>query len=175
MAVTISGSTPTFSSGYQGGTITQGTAVASTSGTSISFTGIPSWAKRITVLFNAVSTTGGNDIIIQLGTSGGTTTTGYTNNRVYIYSTSASAVTTVTNCIGYFATNNSSDTKSGQLVISNLSGNTWVAFGTYVSANSIGGPSAGSVTLGGTLDRIVISTNGSADTFDAGSINILYE
>jgi len=32
--------------------ITSGTAVASTSGTSIDFTGIPSWVKRITVMFN---------------------------------------------------------------------------------------------------------------------------
>ena len=45
--------------------ITAGTAVASTSGTSIDFTGIPSWVKRITVMFNGVSTNGTSNIQIQ--------------------------------------------------------------------------------------------------------------
>ena len=75
MALSISGSSPSFSS-YQGGTITSGTAVASTSGTSIDFTSIPSWVKRITVMFNGVSTNGTSQVQIQLG-AGSVTTTGY--------------------------------------------------------------------------------------------------
>jgi hypothetical protein len=35
--------------------------------------------------------------------------------------------------------------------------------------------SAGAVTLSGTLDRVRITTVNGTDTFDAGSINILYE
>ena len=42
----------------QGGAVTSGTAVASTSGTAIDFTSIPSWVKRITVMFSGVSTSG---------------------------------------------------------------------------------------------------------------------
>jgi hypothetical protein len=34
---------------------------------------------------------------------------------------------------------------------------------------------AGSVVLGGTLDRVRLTTIGGTATFDAGSINILYE
>ena len=33
----------------------------------------------------------------------------------------------------------------------------------------------GSVTLSGALDRVVLTTVGGTDTFDAGSVNIIYE
>ena len=49
------------------GQLVSGTAVASTSGTSIDFTGIPSWVKRITVMFNGVSTSGTSFKQIQIG------------------------------------------------------------------------------------------------------------
>ena len=49
---TLSGATWTSPSSS---TITSGTSQASTSGTAILFTGIPSWVKRVTVMFNGVS------------------------------------------------------------------------------------------------------------------------
>jgi len=58
------------------GQLKSGTAVASTSGTSIDFTSLPSWVKRITVMFNGVSTNSSSDVICQIG-SGSFTTTGY--------------------------------------------------------------------------------------------------
>ena len=58
--------------------IVSGTAVASTSGTSIDFTGIPSWVKRITVMLNGVSTSGTSIVQVQIG-SGSPTTSGYTD------------------------------------------------------------------------------------------------
>jgi hypothetical protein len=54
-----------------------GTAVASTSGTSIDFTSIPAWVKKITVMFDRVSTNGTSFVQVQLGTSGGFVITGY--------------------------------------------------------------------------------------------------
>ena len=39
------------------------TAQNTTSGTSIDFTGIPSWVKRITVMFQGVSTTGSSQVL----------------------------------------------------------------------------------------------------------------
>jgi len=75
MALTLDGSASvTINNGAVLG-ITSGTAVASTSGTSIDFTGIPSWVKRITVMFDVVSTNGSAIILIQLGDSGGIETT----------------------------------------------------------------------------------------------------
>ena len=72
---------------YQGGVLTSGTAVASTSGTSITFSSIPSWAKRVTVMFNGVSTSGSSNIQVQLG-AGSTTTSGYTGGSFYGAATS---------------------------------------------------------------------------------------
>ena len=57
--------------------ITSGTSVASTSGTYIDFTSIPSWAKRIVILINGVSTSGSSPLLIQAGPSGGVDTTSY--------------------------------------------------------------------------------------------------
>ena len=58
--------------------IVSGTSVASTSGTSIDFTSIPSWVKRITVMFDGVSTNGTSNLQVQIGDSGGIENTGYT-------------------------------------------------------------------------------------------------
>jgi hypothetical protein len=60
--------------------LTRGTAQSTSSGTGVTFTGIPSTARKITVMFDGVSTTGSttNDVVIvQIG-SGSITTTGYT-------------------------------------------------------------------------------------------------
>jgi hypothetical protein len=45
---------------------TLGTSVASTSGTSIDFTGLPSWVKRVIVMFSGVSGSGTSHLLIQL-------------------------------------------------------------------------------------------------------------
>ena len=173
MAVTISGSTPTFSAatGYAGGVITSGTAVASTSGTSIDFTSIPSWVKRITVMFNGVSTNGTSSFLIQIG-AGSVTTSGYVGNA------SSYANTVATSTAGFILTqaNVASASYSGHIVITNLTSNTWVESSVLIPTNSNSGQgSGGNIALGGTLDRVRITTVNGTDTFDAGSINILYE
>ena len=82
MAITLDGSLgidlPGNNSDYQLGSSTNGTEQNSTSGTSIDFTNIPSWVKRITLMFNGVSTSGTSNYLIQIGDSGGVATTGYT-------------------------------------------------------------------------------------------------
>jgi hypothetical protein len=81
--VTIPAVTGTAVISGQNSAITAGTAVASTSGTSIDFTSIPSWVKRITVMIAGVSTNGSSIIQIQLGDSGGVETSGYTGTTGY--------------------------------------------------------------------------------------------
>ena len=153
--------------------ITSGTAVASTSGTSIDFTSIPSWAKRITVMFNGVSTNGASAPMVQLGTSSGVTTTGYLAGGV------EGATTRGTYTTGFGTVSGSAaNLIYGSYVITLITGNTWVAShnmmlyqaGVYYQLTG-----AGSIALGGTLDRVRITTVNGTDTFDAGSINILYE
>jgi len=154
---------------------TLGTAVASTSGTFIDFTGLPSWIKRITVMLSGVSTSGTSNPQIQLG-AGSVTTSGYLGTG----SNFASGVATsnYTTGFGIWASANwvAANLVSGGLVITNITGNTWVAFGSWGLSNSNGvGTTAGNIALSGTLDRVRITTVNGTDTFDAGSVNILYE
>lgn len=149
--------------------LTSGTAVASTSGTSIDFTGIPSWVKRVTVLFNGVSTNGTSSWLVQLG-AGSVTTSGYSSGS----SSGSTTVNTTTSTAGFIIrVGAATDVVNGQMVIANISSNTWV------SNHAMGGNAfwvgGGNIALGGALDRIRITTVGGTDTFDAGSINILYE
>ena len=146
--------------------LVSGTTVASTSGTSIDFTSIPSWVKRITVMFNAVSTNGTSNYQVQIG-SGSVTTTGYV---------SGSGVTTSTT--GFLACTNlsASTLQSGTSILTTLGSNVWVNSATVgASGGNATSLCNGYITLGGTLDRVRITTVNGTDTFDAGSINILYE
>ena len=157
--------------------LTSGTAVASTSGTSIDFTGIPSWAKRITVMFTGVSTNGTTPLLLQIGDSGGIENTGYSGMSGLMHSSGANTYTGVTSGIplGY-STMTAASAYSGNLTITNLSGNEWAVSGTLATTGALYLMSfAGVKTLSATLDRVRITTFNGTDTFDAGSINIMYE
>jgi hypothetical protein len=164
----------TIGSGYGGGVITQGTAVASTSGTAIDFTGIPSWAKKITVMLNGVSTNGTSPLRVQLGTSGGIVTSGYLSIGSQISSVSAGSAT-YTDGLSIGNTITAAITLQGSCSVSNLTGNTWVAQGAFYGTDTTTKYVAGSVSLSGTLDRIRITAQNGTNTFDAGTINIQYE
>jgi hypothetical protein len=150
------------------------TAQASTSGTSIDFTGIPSWVKKITVMFSGVSTNGTANYRIQLGDSGGIETSGYLGTCGNISASGTGA----DNFTSGFDINSSTAAamQHGAIVLTNLSGNTWVAIGSLGrSDGSILRTIGGSKTLSDTLDRVRITTSNGTDTFDAGSINLLLE
>ena len=148
-----------------------GTAQNSTSGTSIDFTGIPSWAKRVTVMFNGVSTNGSSQGLIQLG-SGSFTTSGYTSQ--WVLTGIGTQNGTVSTGLPWFHSS-AGEAKTGHLVITNVSGNAWVCSGVLRVDTGYMSTQAGNITLSGTLDRVRITTVNGTDTFDAGSINILYE
>lgn len=165
-------SSPTFTGTATGTVLVSGTSVASTSGTSIDFTSIPSWVKRITVMFNGVSTSGISPLLVQIGDSGGIETSGYVSqaatDRGAELSSTAGFVTMAATAAATAATG-----------IVNI-----VLFetNTFISSSIVSDPStprvnfaAGNKTLSATLDRVRITTVGGTDTFDAGSINIIYE
>ncbi len=148
--------------------ITLAVPVASTSGTSIDFTGIPATAKRITINFNGVSTNGASNVMLQLGDSGGIETSGYSGSdnganfgSGFVFSGAISS------CVRY-----------GSLILSlvNPATNTWACMGVIgrsdvTNADYVGGTKATSATL----DRVRITTAGGTDTFDAGEINMSWE
>jgi hypothetical protein len=155
--------------------LTQSTAQASTSGTSIDFTGVPSWVKRITVMFNGVSTNGTSNVQVQVG-SGSFSTTSYLSSVAVINAGTSQAGSTtgiiVTN--GLAAANNF----SGLITFALIASNQWVASGNTQHSTATGAMfmAAGyTPALANVLDRVRITTVGGTDTFDAGSINILYE
>jgi hypothetical protein len=154
--------------------LTSGAAVPTVAGTTVDFTGIPSWVKRITVMFNGVSTSGTSSYQIQIG-SGSVVTTGYTSSSCLTYNGTPVSTSATTGFVIY--SNQAGYAFYGSLVIHNINGNNWVSnhcIGSYLITvgASVGG---GAIALGGTLDRLRITTVNGTDTFDAGSINILYE
>jgi hypothetical protein len=155
------------------GAFVAGTAVASTSGTSIDFTSIPSWVKRVTISFNEVSTNGSSNRLVQIG-SGSVQTSGYVSSGATIFANNGVLMVSATN--GFiFWSDLASFTMSGSLVLTLVSSNTWVCnYVTKVATNQMA-VGAGSVSLSGALDRVRITNVNGTDTFDAGSINILYE
>jgi hypothetical protein len=155
--------------------IKSATSQASTSGTSIDFTSIPAGVKRITVMFAGVSTNGTSNIIIQLGT-GATPTytiTGYLGGIIGYSGAGFSNFTT-----GFIVANalTAAYNQSGQIIINNVTSNTWTeSSALMVSNNNAGNWGAGHIPLGAALTAVRVTTVAGTDTFDAGSINILYE
>jgi hypothetical protein len=154
--------------------LTQASAQASTSGTSIDFTGIPSNVKRITIAFNGVSLSGTASFLIQIGDSGGFENTGYSGAGSREGTTSvAGAFFTA----GFGFNNTTAATVfGGTITLLNVSGNIWACSGMIGgNATEVVCKTAGAKTLSDTLTQVRITTSNGTDTFDAGSINILYE
>lgn len=157
--------------------LVSGTAVASTSGTSLDFLSIPAWVKRITVMFSGVSTNGSSNLQIQIGSSS-FTTSGYVSYAVQSGTAGNGGISATS---GFILTYSivAASVQYGSLILTNISGNSWVASlaagGTDSSSNPIGRSGGGAVTLGGTLDRVRITTVNGTDTFDAGTVNLLWE
>ena len=163
----------------QGGAITSATAQAqpaSPAVASVDFTNIPSWVKRITVMFNNVSTNGTSPPLIQIG-SGSVTSSGYLGIAVSMATTlgiSGSNSTTGFQIASILAANVIHGIMTINLVDSATFNYTASFSGGCTSpVNAL--ISSGSVTLTGLLDMVRITTVGGANTFDAGTINIMYE
>jgi len=157
------------------GRMTLATAQNSTSGTSIDFTGIPSYVKRITVMFSEVSTSGTSSVLTQVGATSIQTTNYRSSSN--IFATGVGTVNSTAGFLQHLAGNDSAGAiRNGLITLVSIGSNIWAASGivglSNVATTTIIG---GSVTLSGTLDRIRITTVNGTDTFDAGTINIMYE
>jgi len=160
----------------QGGAITSGTAVASTSGTSIDFTSIPSYVKRITVNFSGVSTNGTSNKQIRF-TDSALKTSGYSSTSSLIYGANLCVVASATT--GFLIrSDTAAEALDGCYVFNLLNAATfsWSGFGNVSDSPSTRSwQQSGVVTMASALTAVRITTVNGTDTFDAGSINILYE
>lgn len=180
--LTSSGQVPT--AGLQDASVTPaklqqnttiGSPVASTSGTAIDFTGIPTWANRVTLNLAGVSSSGTNAFLIQLGTASGIEVSGYSGCGVYVGGTNAAKGTSFTNGFAVSPDTGASVFINGAVTITRLVNNTWCMSSSTGRVDGYLFLGGGSKALASVLDRVRITTNGGTDTFDAGTINITYE
>jgi len=154
--------------------LTSDTAKASTSGTSIDFTGIPSTVSRIQILLSGVSTSGTSALLIQIGDSGGIEATGYLGASSW--GNAAASNSTAGLLVSFGGSDAAAAIRHGSIIISKVTGNSWVLSGNVGLSNVASmNNSASSKSLSDVLTQLRITTVNGTDTFDAGSINIMYE
>ena len=156
--------------------LTLGTEVATTSGTTIDFTGIPSWVKKITLLMKAVSTNGGSDYIVRIGDTT-LATSGYTSVANYV-NPGANSCTGTAYYGGFILTKdiNAGTAFTATCTITLQSPGLYVW--AFIGNNGLSGAGffgSSYLDLGSTLNRVTLTTLGGSDIFDAGAINIMYE
>jgi hypothetical protein len=160
-----------------GAGLTLGTRVATTSGTSIDFTGIPAGTKQIIVSLDGVSTAGTSALLLQLGDSGGIENTGYLG--VAIGGSSSNTLSGANSTAGIHldgATASAAAVRSGSIILAHMGSNAWSASGVIGYSSSISGNAIGfGKTLSAELDRVRLTTVGGTDAFDLGNMNIAYQ
>lgn len=179
MAVTINGSAGvTTNSGAVYDSLQRDTAKSATS-TSVDFTGIPSWVRRLTVIFQGISTSTATNpgIAIQLGTSGGMVASGYLGATSSISgAASVNTLVAFSTNFNFIQTSSANNIAHGKVVFENITGNTWVATGQLAQSDATRVSwLSGAIVLGAVLTQVRFTTVGGTDTFDAGTINIIYE
>lgn len=143
------------------------------SGSAVNFTGIPSWVKRITVQINGLSYAAAGQGILRIGSSATLVTTGYTSNCVVSNSTAVST-SAQTDGFGQLNTSAAATTINGVYILTSMGSNTWnFCSQVFRTTDNTGVTGTGFIALAGALD--VLSLVATSSTFDAGTINILYE
>lgn len=149
-------------------------SLATTSGTAIDLSlAVPSWVRRIMIAYQGVSLSGSSHSIIQLG-SGSFQTTGYASTGAYAGTANSAGVASATNGLLVHGGSNT-NALTGTMTLLHMGSNLWVESHAGCLNTTIGVMGGGSVTLGGTLDRIRIASANGTDTFDAGSVNVIWE
>ena len=151
--------------------ITQSSVSATTSGTEVIISSIPSDAKRIMVTWQGLSDTGSDSHIIRIGDSGGIESTGYVD-QVRTGGTHSSHTNGWR--IGNYG--NATALRYGHAFLTTTGSNLWICTGISGLEYSGGGNTAywgGHKTLSGTLDRVSIALE--SGTFDAGSFRVSWE
>ena len=154
--------------------LTLDTAQTTTSGSAFDYSGLRSGLKRIDVIFAEVSLSGTDHVLVQIGDSGGLETTSYISTSNAIDQSGGSSGTNSTSGFVVSTGASAASVLSGVLTLTHIGSNQWIAHGVFKISTTGVIVAAGSHTLTGTLDRLRITRTGT-DSFDAGSVNILYE
>jgi len=158
---------------------------------SIDFTGIPSWARRITVSMAGLSNVGPNAVLLRLGTSSGVDATGYVGTSLGL-AVGAIGVTSASTGFNLFgaADTGTNPAYGGVILHGNIQltrvdidsatlNHVWACSGLLGRDDASGATAfvAGAKVLSGTLalDRIRLVSFGTATPFDGGSASIQYQ
>jgi hypothetical protein len=151
-------------------------SAASTSGTSIDFTGIPSGVTEIVVTFVGVSQNAANTVLaLQIGDAGGLENSDYIGQTTTLLGGTGPFVNTALTSTFLLsdATNyDAAVSVHGTLVLRHLGSNTWSISGQLDDDAVVSWRPAGIKTLSGTLDRLSVITTAGTATFDAGTIYV---
>lgn len=142
-------------------------------GTAVDFASLPEGIKRITLNIYSLSTSGTSNMTVRLGTSGGVQATGYLGAVTNQTGTPAENLST-----GFDITlaNAATHVVHGQLVLTRLTGNTWICTGSVALSNAAAmRECAGSVVLTGELTTLRVTTAGGTNVFDDGTLSLLLE
>lgn len=150
------------------GRFTYATTQTTTSGSSANFTSIPSGVDFIVVMFQSVSMTGSDNLLVQIGDAGGIETSGYISAARY-------GGADVTSSAGFILrVGSAGNAFSGSMILSRINGNNWHAqYGGMVEAAGAAAWGGGRKTVSATLDRLSVVPSGS-DSFDGGAVNIMW-
>jgi hypothetical protein len=147
--------------------------ISASGNTSVDFTSMPSWINTITVMFRNISTVSNDNILVQLGTSSGFTTSGYVSTSIDFDGGGGVAANSTAGLL--VKLNPGSNIVNGTMIIAYTGSNAWVNNHTMSNNTNIMTVGGGTIALGGTLDRVRITTVSGTDPFDAGTLNISYQ
>jgi hypothetical protein len=175
-------SSPTINSPTFGGTPTMGASfitrmsaggVSASGNTSVDFSSLPSWINTLTVMFRNIRTVSNDNILVQLGTSSGFTTSGYVSTSIDFDGSGGVAANSTAGLL--VKLNPGSNIVNGTMIIAYTGSNAWVNNHTMSNNTNIMTVGGGTIALGGTLDRVRITTVSGTDPFDSGTINVSYQ
>ena len=155
---------------------TLATAQPSTSGVSVDFIGIiPSWAKRITVMFRNVSTTGTSGVMVRVGSGSFLGVGSYAAGGTDFTNAATTTEDTTSGLPLSDPPDLAGDVYNGVATLVLLGSNVWAMSSIVSCGSNRMGMGAASVDVGATLDRVQVVTGNGTDTFDTGTINVSYE
>ena len=153
-----------------------GTEQASTSGTAITFTGIPAWATEISISLEGVSTNGTSNYLIQLGDAGGIETSGYIGTGGSFTSSTQTVTGSTAGFLIHVVSASAIVTGTVVLNLKDSANFTWIAHGALSDTDNTSSKTvSGSKSTSAALTQVSVTTVNGSDTFDAGSINIKYK
>lgn len=151
-------------------------SISINSGTFVNYSGILQGAKRVTISFKQVGLTNADDILVQLGTSGGMESSGYRSSGGLAIT--AAATTVVSSTAGFLIrVGDGNASFGGHMVLTLLdpTTNTWACSYAGITSTGTFGAGGGDKALSGELTQIQINRSATGSFDGAGVFSVMSE